>query len=291
MRKLIMTRGLPASGKSQWAAEEKARLEAHHMRCNIVCKDDIRADMEKRGWKWSREGEKEVKTIQEAAIAAHFNAGYDVVICADTNFGPHKARLQAIAVKHDAEFEIKDFTHVDLQECIRRDAARKPPVGVDVIKRMYAQYLCIPEVEPYVPDPKKPEAIIVDIDGTVALMHKRGPYDYDRVNQDKVNTPVANTVHALAQYGYSVIYCSGRDDSCKEATERWIIDNKLPWSGMLYMRKTGDHRKDNIVKQELFDQHIRNNWSVKLVLDDRSQVVKMWRKLGLTCLQVAEGDF
>ena len=27
------------------------------------------------------------------------------------------------------------------------------------------------------------------------------------------------------------------------------------------------------------------------VLDDRNQVVKMWRENGLTCLQVAEGDF
>lgn len=27
------------------------------------------------------------------------------------------------------------------------------------------------------------------------------------------------------------------------------------------------------------------------VLDDRNKVVKMWRELGLTCLQMAEGDF
>lgn len=293
MRKLIMTCGLPASGKTSWAVEEKARLEAHHLKVAIVCKDDIRADMEKRGWKWSREGEKEVKAIQEASIAAHFKADYNVVICADTNFGPHKARLQALAVKHDAEFEVKDFTHVDVQECIRRDRARKAGVGEEVIRRMYAQYLAMPEVVSYIPDTKLPKAFIADIDGTVALRYKRSPYDLSKVGQDKLNTPVANVVHGLSRFGWTVLYCSGREDSCREATEKWISDNGLPWAGdgFLHMRKTGDHRKDFIVKQELFDQFIRDKWNVQLVLDDRNRVVKMWRKLGLVCLQVAEGDF
>lgn len=295
MRKLVMTRGLPGSGKTTWAIEEKARLEAHNLKCEIVCKDDIRANLEKTGWKWSKEGETEVKRIQTDLIRGLFSDGLqiNVVIVADTNFGGHKQRLQQLAKECGAEFEIKDFTHVDVQECVRRDAGRgKNSVGVEVIKRMYAQYLAMPEVEPYVPplNANIPDAFICDIDGTVAIMHKRGPYDYAKVGQDKLNTPVASVVHALVASGLGVIYCSGRDDSCRGATLGWLTSNGLP-AGPLFMRRTGDHRKDFIVKQELFDQHIRYNFDVKLVLDDRSQVVKMWRRLGLTCLQVAEGEF
>jgi len=57
------------------------------------------------------------------------------------------------------------------------------------------------------------------------------------------------------------------------------------------MRKTGDSRKDSIVKREIFEEHIKGKYRIQFVLDDRNQVVEMWRQLGLTCLQVAEGDF
>ena len=57
------------------------------------------------------------------------------------------------------------------------------------------------------------------------------------------------------------------------------------------MRKEGDNRPDEVVKEEIFNENIRGNYSVRFVLDDRSKVVDMWRQLGLKCLQVAEGDF
>ncbi len=290
-KKLIATRGLPASGKSSWAAEEKARLEAHNLKVEIVNKDDIRNTLVAQGWVWSNKNEQDVKNIQVQTIKDLFAAGYDVVISSDTNFGSHKERLQQLAKACGAEFEVKDFTKVDVNECIRRDRAREKKVGEAVIRDMYAKYLALPEVIPYVPDTSKPKAFLVDIDGTVALMCKRSPYDLSKVGQDKLNTPVANAVHSLYRFGWIPVYCSGRDDSCKEDTVKWILDNGLPWAGLLHMRKTGDNRKDFIVKQELFDQNIRDNYNVQLVLDDRDQVVKMWRRLGLTCLQVGEGDF
>ena len=57
------------------------------------------------------------------------------------------------------------------------------------------------------------------------------------------------------------------------------------------MRKTGDFRKDSIVKKELFDENVRGKYNIEFVLDDRNQVVEMWRSIGLVCLQVADGNF
>jgi hypothetical protein len=57
------------------------------------------------------------------------------------------------------------------------------------------------------------------------------------------------------------------------------------------MRKSGDLRKDSIVKQEIYEQFILNQYNTAFVLDDRDQVVRVWRDLGLTCLQVVYGDF
>ena len=87
-----------------------------------------------------------------------------------------------------------------------------------------------------------------------------------------------------------VIVMSGRDESCRTETERWLNKHNIPFD-FLFMRPEGDMRKDNIIKHELFNKYVRDNYDVKFVLDDRQQVVDMWRKMGITCLQVAEGDF
>ena len=46
------------------------------------------------------------------------------------------------------------------------------------------------------------------------------------------------------------------------------------------------------IKKEIVDEHIKGKYFVKFVLDDRDQVVDMWRKeMGYACLQVNYGDF
>jgi hypothetical protein len=132
---------------------------------------------------------------------------------------------------------------------------------------------------------------MVDIDGTAALMCDRSPYDETRVHEDLPNGPVIAAVRAMHAAGHEVIFCSGRTEGCREATEKWLSDHVgIPYVG-LYMRSVGDDRKDSIVKVELFDKHIRRFWDVVCVFDDRSQVVKAWRSLGLAVFAVAEGEF
>jgi hypothetical protein len=57
------------------------------------------------------------------------------------------------------------------------------------------------------------------------------------------------------------------------------------------MRDKGNNEKDSIVKRNMFEKYIRGKYFIEYVLDDRNQVVEMWRSMGLTCLQVADGDF
>ena len=135
----------------------------------------------------------------------------------------------------------------------------------------------------------KPKAIICDIDGTLALMSGRSPYEWVKVGDDTVNRPV---LHLLKNYsGSQVIFVSGRDSVCRASTVDWLFYKAGIANPILFMRAEGDMRKDSIVKRELFDEHIRDSYDVQFVLDDRDQVVEMWRSLGLACFQVAEGDF
>lgn len=140
---------------------------------------------------------------------------------------------------------------------------------------------------------KKEKAIICDIDGTLAFRGDRHQFDYSRVGEDTLNEPVANLLKMYFKAGVKLVFVSGRDDSCINQTRSWIMLNvDIPNFFELMMRKTGDFRKDSVVKKEIYENEIREKYNVIFVLDDRNQVVEMWRKeLGLTVFQVAEGDF
>lgn len=308
MLKLIMCQGLPGSGKTTWAIDQCKRLDWQAYRVN---KDDIRRELEETTrigtapWTWSPEREKDVIAIRDSRIENALLTGFSV-ISDDCNFGrQHKVRLSELARKYGAEFVIQDFTKVSVDECVRRDALRtgKAQVGERVIRKMAATYLgeqvsndpafAYTRFAPVgVQDPKLPHAIICDLDGTLALFKgHRGPYDASTCAKDIVNQPVLDVIRALNNYrGWEVIYLSGREDKYRAPTLEFLRVNYCP-EGALYMRETGDKRKDWIVKGELFDANVRGKHFIDLVLDDRNQVVDFWRHIGLTCFQVAAGAF
>lgn len=296
MAKLIMTMGLPGSGKTTWALDKIATSPFPDV-WERVNKDDIRAEFERAGWKWSREAEGDVIKVRDARISQALKNGLNV-ISDDTNFAwKHKKRLQELAEMWGAEFERKSFEGIPLEECIRRDGLRPRPVGEGVIRKMWSQYLA-PAQEVMVA--AKVEwvqglrpAIICDLDGTLAdfkTQGLRGPYDATKCDQDLCVKPIRTLIGAMRAIRREIIYLSGREDKFREPTRAFLSAHHCP-DGDLFMRKTGDSRKDSIVKLELFDWHVRGKWNVEFVLDDRDQVVKMWREIGLTCLQVAEGAF
>ena len=138
----------------------------------------------------------------------------------------------------------------------------------------------------------KQKAIIVDIDGTLADMRGvRGPFEWDKVSQDKPHQDIIDLVRDLRSLKkYKIIITTGRDGVCKEATLEWLVNHRVPFDAF-FIRKAGDFRKDNIIKSEIYMDYIRPKYDVKFVIDDRNQVVEMWRSLGLRVLQVAPGDF
>lgn len=289
MTRLIVTKGLPGSGKSTWA--EKYVLEHEAGTVVRVNRDSLRDMLHAGRWKGNKT-EAFTREMRDRVVHAALNSGRDVIID-DTNLSPKTmADIERLANSPQYTLEIKDFTDVPLETCIKRDLQRTKSVGEAVIRRMYRDFLA-PKPEVYDPDPKLPRVAICDIDGTLAIKGDRDIYDYSRVEVDKPNLPIVRLVQVLA-YDRDIIFMSGRDDSCYEQTRDWIVEHlgyAYPESIELYMRKTGDKRKDAIVKRELFDEHIRDKYRVDYVIDDRNSVVGMWRSLGLTVLQVADGDF
>jgi len=298
MTRLLITRGLPASGKTTFAHKLQPRV----VRVN---RDDLRRMLhnDRLYAQWS---EGQVTRAQRAMVEALLRAHADVIVD-DTNLRAKTVREWAeLAARLGATFEVHDFTDVPLAECIRRDTERpeSEQVGEAAIRKMYDRYLAgrnlplpIPYLAPgelvaaYQPDPDLPAAVLVDIDGTVALMADRSPYDWSRVGSDAPNPAVIAAVRAMHAAGHAIVFCSGRDEVCRPETEAWLeLFVGVPHEA-LFMRPLDDSRKDAIVKREIFDTRIRDRWRVIGVFDDRQQVVRMWRALGLTVFQVAEGDF
>lgn len=138
-----------------------------------------------------------------------------------------------------------------------------------------------------------PPCVIFDLDGTLALLGDRSPFDASTCEQDEINEAVRfiHRMIATSSPETAIILLSGRDDRWRPETERWLHAHGITHQA-LYMRPTGDFRKDAVLKKEIYQRQIEGKYQVIVVFDDRDQVVKLWRDdLGLPCFQVAWGDF
>lgn len=144
------------------------------------------------------------------------------------------------------------------------------------------------------------ETVIVDIDGTVAKVGGRLKYlqeepknwdsFYEHCDEDEPIQDIIQLVRTSYRCGYKLVFCTGRRESVRKKTENWIEKyiGLKPYSYSLLMRKDNDWRNDTIVKPSMLDVPAGD---VLLVLEDRTSMVKRWRELGYTCLQVNDGDF
>lgn len=287
--KIVMTKGLPGSGKSTWA---KQLIDKEPETWKRVNKDDLRSMVD--NGKWSKNNEKLILQMRDALITSSLINGKNVIVD-DTNLSEkHEKDLRALAVLWGHDFEIKDFTDVALDICIDRDSRREHPVGEKVIRKMYNEFLKPKEhaLNPVIFSYELPYAVIFDLDGTLAHIGDRSPYDSRNCGVDELNGSISWLLLAMKFdiEDMNVILCSGRKEEAREATVEWLVRHDIKWD-QLFMRKDGDDRKDSIVKKEIFENEIKNKYNIVFVVDDRDQVVKVWRDLGLTCLQCNYGNF
>jgi predicted kinase len=311
-----ITVGLPASGKTTWAKEfvenqNQNKSDNDPTRMDRINNDDIRKaiyEFEMQGNQtWTPKIESRVREIREALISAHADLRSDVVLD-NTHLNPKTLKqITDFCESKGYEIKIVDFCHVPLEECIRRDSLRNTnqKVGEKVIMNMYNAFLKktpahdqnLPE---WIPN-NLPDCIIVDIDGTLAKMKDRGPYDEHKVYQDDIRKHVLLTIASIMQANpeLKVFIFSGRSDACLSETVRWLNDkccffvenhNKdkdsefflVDNSVELHMRKTGDRRRDSFVKTDMYNEFVKDKYNVIVVFDDRPQVIReCWKVLNL----------
>lgn len=150
------------------------------------------------------------------------------------------------------------------------------------------------------PGGEKPLAVICDLDGTLCNTDHRNhfmrgskknwPMFFAGISKDKPNNWCVDLLLKFKE-SHAIVFCSGRGGEYRRVTREWLDKHFLSDCQNLYMRLEGDHRKDSVVKEILLDFEILTRFTPYFVIDDRRQVVDMWRSRGLTCLQCADGDF
>lgn len=278
---LHYTYGLPGSGKTTLARDFIKKSKRPITRVN---RDDIRFMLY--GSYWGKGVNEDVVTQVQHGIIKDALAREHDVFCDDTNLSPQaQSGLVARAREYGATMQMHDLSDVPPWECIANDQKRERQVGAKVIWDMWERYL-----KPEHPgNPALPHAILVDVDGTLAIKGDRSPFDWHKVGVDTVNQMVANAVEFFGKNYYSILIVSGRDGVCRPETVKWLKDNNIRYEA-LYMRPEGDTRKDWIVKLELLEE-IKKVYFPALCIDDRQQVVDAYRHAGLPVWQVARGDF
>jgi predicted kinase len=136
---LIITRGLPASGKSTAAIAWVGADPDWRARMN---RDDLRTMVSGR-WLGTPAQEAIVSGAQHAGVRTALAHGTSVIVD-DTNLRTADVTLfSQIAEEMDAEFEVWDFRDAPLERCIAWDAQRDEHdrVGEQVIRDKWEKYI------------------------------------------------------------------------------------------------------------------------------------------------------
>ena len=155
----------------------------------------------------------------------------------------------------------------------------------------------------------KKDVVIFDLDGTLALIDDRRNlatnvngkmdwdtfFDPDNIKLDLPNDSVIEMARTLDAQGFTIVIFSGRSKATKDATAAWLDKHNVPFN-IMKMRPTGHpwaFMPDDKLKKGWLDDIFPGDKKDRIlcVFDDRTKVVNMWRDNGLSCFQVAPGDF
>lgn len=294
MPTLTLLVGPPGSGKTSWA-RSFIRKDALHENEVVYVNQDL-------------QGRAHLLRFEEA-----ITANKDIVIDR-LNFNKSQRDRYLVPAKEKGYKTKIIVLHESYKTCLDRCLARQDHETIkdeqsarSALGMFFSKYERVQDNEADQvirswPQEEKPLAVVIDLDGTLCNIDHRlhfvkteGKKDwkgfFDNLLDDKPNQWCRDIVVAMHDM-YQIVYASGRPDDHKKKTETWLEENDLDLhDGHLYMRARGDHRQDYITKEVILDFEILTRFTPLFFIDDRAQVVNLWRSRGFVCLACHEGDF
>lgn len=322
---LIYTVGCPGCGKTTWAKQFLNDHKNDEFKWVRISRDDIR--MMSFNIEFDVQYESYVSIIEEQMVRSALENGMNVLI--DATHIQKKSRNKWLKIARDIG-GINIIEHgfdCHLEECIDRNSKRDRKVPEHIIRNMFEQlrnvgcykHEIIESIPEHVQEKQTycsylPDAVIVDLDGTIADNTWRNVYDASRADEDPPIEGIIDLVDILRHkyvsdwsnqdedFNNDLIFVTGRSEKYREQTTKFlqkhIIDRFYHYSSeyeipelILHMRQNNDNRPDTQVKREIYLNKIKNVCNVRYVLDDRPSVCRMYRRLGLTVLQLNDKEF
>jgi predicted kinase len=305
--------GLVGSGKSYWSTDF-IKKPKNSQNTVIVNKDKLREMFHGR-YKFKPDFEEFIHEMSVDLIKKSIRNGYNVIID-ETNITKERREKWIDIVKKENEYlkiiyvwfsdtennlknRMKNPKGVSKEKWKNVIDSMKRRFEIPSVKELYDDLIIInssieEEHNKINQDKNLPQAICFDLDGTLAHIGDRDPYDASKCEED---IPDDNLIELINFYKeqYKIIFMTARPYDYKEPTMRFLkkcgfdIENDGTFS--MVMRNPGDFRKDAIVKEEMYRKFVIPNYYVKLIFDDRTQVVNHLRNIGFTVYQVAPGNF
>ncbi len=295
--KILILVGVPASGKTT-QSKDFVRNNADWVR---VSRDDFR-HMLKNAQVCDPKIEDLISSLVNTVIENSLMKKLNVIVD-NTNLKVKYLDSIIEKFKYSADIDFRIFD-ISLDKAIARDNNREMKVGEDVIRKMYKSYKVLIDTFSFQPvnkipnrphiipnfESKLPDAVIFDVDGTLALMGRRGPFDWHKVDVDDPNRIVAEQVAFHKSKGRKILIVSGRDETCRDMTVEWFKFYDIAFD-QFFMRPANDFRKDTVIKREIYHNEIEGKYNVLACYDDRLQVlVNTWFDLGVFTFNVNQGQ-
>jgi len=294
--KILFLIGIPASGKSTWATDF-VKYNDEYIR---VSRDDFRK-MLKNAQVCENKIEDMITSLVDSTIGHALSKRLNVILD-NTNLKMKYITPIIEKFRYQADIDYRVFD-ISLDKAIERDSNRDAKVGAEVIKKMFKDYKVLIDTLDFQPikmgkripiklkKSENREGVIFDIDGTLAHMGDRSPFDWDKVYKDDLNKFVFEHINFHKGLGRVIIFVTGRDASCRKETQEWFEMYGLDASEYsMYMRPKDDFRKDTVVKREIYTNDIKDNFNIVCVYDDRLQVLEMWNQEGIFTFNVNQGQ-
>jgi predicted kinase len=298
MKKLeiLILIGIPGSGKSTWA-KDFVRNNSDWIRVN---RDDFR-DMLKTSQSCENKIEDMITGLVSDVISSSLSRKLNVIVD-NTNLKIKYINAIIEEFKYSANINYRVFD-ISKDKAIERDKGRDKKVGALVINKMYKDYKILVDSFDFQPvnkiehrpnvipdfESKLDDVVIFDIDGTLAHMGKRGPFDWMKVYKDDINEIVSEQVEFHKSKGRKIFVVTGRDEVCKKVTEEWLELYGIEYD-KLFMRPKNDFRKDTLIKKEIYENEIVGKYNLLAVYDDRLQVLDMWYDQNVFTFNVNQGN-
>ncbi len=142
--------------------------------------------------------------------------------------------------------------------------------------------------------------VIADLDGVLAqigpmrapLQVTRAWDEFHRIGcAERIHEEARTILNGLLALGVPNVIFTGRTELYRDGTERWLRYMGVR-TRQLYMRGATDRRPNTEVKREMYDTFVTQFASprdILFVMEDRDDLVAMWRGMGLVCLQPRSG--